>query len=136
MKKAASLAAVLVVLASFATPSFAGRTQTQILQGNGFRVAITAPTEGQIGGSITARVSITLDDIGNGPRTNVGWRIIIPGATAERSGFHALPVGRTKTITKTFDIPDRVQAGDYTIDVVIQANGDTKLAQLPINLFK
>jgi hypothetical protein len=136
MRKAASLAAVLVVLASFATPSFAGRNQTQILQGNGFRVAITVPTEGQIGGTITTRVSITLDDIGNGPRTMFGYAVRIPGLNQERSAFRELPVGRTKTIVKDFQISDRAVAGDYDINVVVTANGDTKSGVFTVSLVK
>lgn len=135
MKKAVvSLAAVLVVLASFATPSFAGQSQTQVYDVGNVRVSVTVPTTGQIGGTITARVSITVNPDGDAAtRRMVGWNVELPG-TASRSGFRAFPVGKTKSLVKTIDINERIPAGDYHIGVTFTADGVTRSGQLPITL--
>ncbi len=136
MKKAVvSLAAVVMVLASLAVPSFAGQSQTHVFELNGARISVTVPTTGEIGGAINVRVSITALDNGTSARTqNIGWRVSAPGVSRSPSGFHEFPVGKTKTLNKSFAISSRIPAGDYQISVLFTANGDTKGAQLPITL--
>jgi len=125
MKKAVvSLAAVLMVLASFATPSFAaGNTN---YEGRNFRASIDGPEVVQAGSTFTARGTITVlsDGSGNSVRP-VAWRLSNNLGQASRSGFRSIPVNRTKTVAKAYSVPDRLEAGTYQIDLLIQVDGET-----------
>src|SRR3954464_12723235 len=59
-KVAVSLAAVMMVLASFATPSFAAG-DSSTYNGTQFSGSITAPTVVKAGATLTARGTITLN---------------------------------------------------------------------------
>jgi hypothetical protein len=130
-----SLAAVLMVLASFATPSFAADNPNY--QGQKFNASITVPDTVQAGQSFTARASITvLNDGSNASRKMVAYRLSTDLGTANRSGFRAFPVGRTKSLTKAYTVPDRLEAGDYTITLAIQVEGETALLTRTIHVTK
>jgi hypothetical protein len=118
-----SLAAVLMVLASFATPSLAaGNSQTY--NGQKFSMNVTVPDTVAPGGTLVARGTITINDDGTASRQTVAYRLSAPDLRQSRSGVKDVAVGRTKSVTKSFLIPARITPGDYTIDLYVNVGGE------------
>jgi hypothetical protein len=135
-KVAVSFAAVLMVLASFAAPSFAGHPSTVTYEGQNFTVSYSIPDTVQAGGTLTAHISILVnsDPTSTSATRMVAWRIDVPGLRASRSNFREFPTDKTKNITKSFPIPDRITPGQYTAAFQIQVGTESKTFVTPFTI--
>jgi hypothetical protein len=127
-KVAVSLAAVMMVLASFATPSFAAG-DSSTYNGTQFSGSITAPTVVKAGATLTARGTITLNTDESAARKNVAYRLAFDGLGQSRSGVRDMATGRTRSVAKSFVIPARIEPGEYTVSLYISVNGENAVLQ-------
>lgn len=123
-KSVVSLAAVLVLLASFATPSFAGPKVTNSYNGEQFNISITTPTTVQAGQTFQALGTISLAPDANASRKAVVFSLQVEGVTLNRQAVRAMPTGRTKRVSKTFLVPERLSPGTYNVVLTVNVNGE------------
>ncbi len=133
MKKGVvSLAAVLMVLASLATPSYAGKLHTDTYVGQNFTLTYSV-ADGVAGGQLATRFSIRVNaDASEQTLRFVGWEIA--ALNSSRSGFRALPVNKTKSLAKSFAIPERLPAGTYNVQFSVQVADELKTFTVPITI--
>jgi hypothetical protein len=127
---AVSLAITMMVLASLATPTFAGRVST--IENDIFRITINAPDEAVAGKAFVASGTITLFDDGSGSRKPVYFEL--QGLNQQRAGVRAMQVGRTRSITKTYVVPANLPAGTYTITLAVSVDGRNALVERDITV--
>jgi hypothetical protein len=125
-----SLAITMMVLASFATPTFAGRTST--FENSAFRITINAPDVVQAGEAYVVTGSITLFDDGSGARKPVYFELST--LNQSRAGVRALQVGKTKTLTRTVTVPAKLPPGTYTVSLAISVDGQNALVERDITV--
>lgn len=136
MKKAVvSLAAVLMVLASFATPSFAAGNSTTY-NGTRFSFSVNAPETVRAGSTLNVGGSIVLNDDGSNAKQRMLAYNMSAGIGLSKSGFHNFPVGRPKTIAKSFSVPSRLEPGDYTIRFQVLEGGENGIVTLNFRVVK
>ncbi|HQR37605.1 MAG TPA: hypothetical protein PLF26_04310 [Blastocatellia bacterium] len=142
MKKAVvSLAAVLVLLASFATPSFAAGTSNSASNSK-CSIRVSGPATAAAGETVRFTGTITLINDGTSSRKPVIYELGISsnGGPVERiplrSGVKTMNVGSSKTATRSITINDRVTPGDYVVYLQVTVDGEPLVVSLPITITK
>ena len=127
---AVSLAITMMVLASFATPTFAGHPST--VSNDVFSITVNAPDVVTPGKAFVASGSITLADDGSASRKAVYFEL--SGLNQNRAGVRAMQVGRTKSITKTYAVPANLPSGTYTISLAVSVDGRNAIVEREITV--
>jgi len=127
---AVSLAVVMMVLASFATPTFAGKPS--VAETDIYRITINTPDVAVVGQAITVSGTITLFNDGSGSRKPVYYEV--SALHQNRAGVKAMQVGKTRTITRTYAVPAQLPAGTYTITFAVSVDGRNSLVEREITV--
>jgi uncharacterized membrane protein len=129
-----SMAAVLVLLASFATPSSAQRGTLYSAEGTKFRISATvSDTEVNPGDVITITGRITTFADGTSSRKPLAFAIVSPTGE-QRTGIRAIAPGRSKSMTKSFTIPANTPPGTYEGTVAAQYDGEPLIINIAIRV--
>jgi hypothetical protein len=142
MKKAVvSFAAVLVLLASFASPSLAAGT-SNTASNDKCTIRVSGPETAAAGETVRFSGTITLNNDGSSSRKPVIYELGISsngGPVARiplRSGVRNMTPGTTKSATRAITINDRVTPGEYTIYLDVTVDGESLIVSLPITITK
>ena len=129
-----SMAAAVVLLASFATPGFAQRGTTVSSEGSKFRMSATiSSTQVDPGDTISVTGRITTFADGTTARQPFRYALTRPDGSA-RTGVGALAPGRSKTLTRAFTVPANTPPGEYEVNLTVQWAGELQQLSVPITV--
>jgi len=138
-KTMVSFAAILVFVGSLATPGYAGASGNSASNGVA-SITVSGPATVSGGDVVRFVGTITLNADGTSTRRPVAYQL---GMTSDggpidriplRSGVREMMPGRSKTVTRTVTISDKVAPGEYTIYLEVTIDGETLVVTLPISI--
>lgn len=133
MRKAAvSLVALVLMLGAFALPGTAAPRDFTSAKGTNYEISMSGiPDAVSVGQTVTARITITIyPGVSQNRRVFTAHQEMLvdsdlnPIGLAHRGGA-AVPVGRTKTLTKEFVIPANAPEGRHGLVVSTTVLGET-----------